>query len=332
MNDLAGPIALGLVGLWIAYLVPHKLRHRQQLLESRADDRYSAALRVVAVSDRPRGRRAAEPERTVATRSTSGLLTPGTGVRVVVTRARGGTAVERPTATQDRAATEAARRAAQVRAAHAAAAARRAAAAKRRAALATVLLLATLGAWVGVAATSVVTPLYAAVPTLLLGSVLVLGRRAVLAGRRADADYAARFRREQENAARLRTGAQRAVPAPRQTGAGRAVHPSDLETQMFAAIVADRGEEGTTARHALGDGSAPETEGWSPVPVPRPTYTMKATAPRREPLPLENLEGSTAAAVERPAVERPVVEETAPETTGSLDLDAVLAKRRASGE
>ena len=328
MNDLAGPIALGLVGLWIAYLVPHKLRHRQQLLESRADDRYSAALRVVAVSDRPRGRRAAEPERTGTARSTSALLTPGTGVRVVVARARGGTAVERPTATQDRAAAEAARRAAQVRAAHAAAAARRAAAAKRRAALATVLLLATVGAWVGVAATPLVTPLYAAIPTLLLGTVLVLGRRAVLAGRRADAEYAARFRRERENAARLRTGAQRTVPAPRQTGAGRAVHPSDADTQMFAAIVADHGEEGSTPRHATGDASGRgEDEGWSPVPVPRPTYTMKASAPRREPLPLENLEGSTAA-----VVERPVLEEAAPETTGSLDLDAVLAKRRASGE
>ena len=55
MNDLAGPVALALVGLWGAYLVPHKLRYRQQLLESRADDRFSEALRVVAVSDRRRG-------------------------------------------------------------------------------------------------------------------------------------------------------------------------------------------------------------------------------------------------------------------------------------
>ena len=30
VNDLAGPVALALVGLWVAYLVPHKLRHRQQ--------------------------------------------------------------------------------------------------------------------------------------------------------------------------------------------------------------------------------------------------------------------------------------------------------------
>src|SRR4029078_5822358 len=52
VNDLAGPVALALVGLWVAYLVPHKLRHRQQLLESRGDDRFSEALRVVAVTTR----------------------------------------------------------------------------------------------------------------------------------------------------------------------------------------------------------------------------------------------------------------------------------------
>ena len=50
-----------------------------------------------------------------------------------------------------------------------------------------------------------------------------------------------------------------------------------------------------------------DDEAWSPVPVPRPTYTMKASAPRREPAPLENLEGSTAARtaeVEAPADHR----------------------------
>src|SRR4029078_7568101 len=52
VNDLAGPVALALVGLWVAYLVPHKLRYRQQLLESRAEDRFSEALRVVAVTRR----------------------------------------------------------------------------------------------------------------------------------------------------------------------------------------------------------------------------------------------------------------------------------------
>ena len=62
---------------------------------------------------------------------------------------------------------------------------------------------------------------------------------------------------------------------------------------------------------------------------------MKATAPRREPAPLENLEGSTAA---RPAEQsrtgRPQRAPLEPpvETTGSIDLNAVLAKRRAAGE
>ena len=62
---------------------------------------------------------------------------------------------------------------------------------------------------------------------------------------------------------------------------------------------------------------------------------MKASAPRREPAPLENLEGSTA--VRAAEVEAPADAERAPleapvETTGSIDLNAVLAKRRAAGE
>src|SRR5690606_12163834 len=48
----AGLAALGVVGLWLAYLVPHRLRHRQQLLESRTEDRYSGSMRVLAVTDR----------------------------------------------------------------------------------------------------------------------------------------------------------------------------------------------------------------------------------------------------------------------------------------
>ena len=69
---------------------------------------------------------------------------------------------------------------------------------------------------------------------------------------------------------------------------------------------------------------------------------MKAEAPRREPAPLENLEGSTAARtaeVDAPAADAPAGSdgERAPleapvETTGSIDLNAVLAKRRVAGE
>ncbi|RMI03580.1 hypothetical protein EBM89_19075, partial [Cellulomonas triticagri] len=126
------------VGLWIAYLVPHKLRHRQQLLESRTDDRFSDALRVLAVTGPAGSDRRRRVDVAGGVRSDCGpvdkrvgLLTPGTGTRVAGTD-KGATDVDRPHGTQDRVGADATRRAAQLRAAHAAATARRGAAARRR--------------------------------------------------------------------------------------------------------------------------------------------------------------------------------------------------------
>ena len=371
VNDLAGPVALALVGLWVAYLVPHKLRHRQQLLESRADDRFSEALRVVAVSDR-RNRQEAVSGPTVS--STAGLLTPGKGLPVATGSATGGTTVDRPHGTQDRITADAARRAAQARAARAASVARRGAAARRRALLAGFLVVATVVGWAAVGLSPLVTWVAGVVPTVLLGSVLVLGRRAVLAGREADEAWEQKIADERRVASGPRTGAMRAVAtaakaapaAPAAPGSsasaapaeapmafvtGRAVHPSDASTEVFARIVEDKGESDGPARHAS-TGQVPvvrrsverahhrgaergATRPGRPVPVPRPTYTMKASAPRREPAPLENLEGSTAARtadVEAPADAERAPLEAPVETTGSIDLNAVLAKRRVAGE
>ena len=169
MNDLAGPVALALVGLWVAYLVPHKLRYRQQLLESRADDRFSEALRVVAVSDR---RNRLEVVSGPPVSSTAGLLTPGKGLPVATGSATGGTTVDRPHGTQDRITADAARRAAQARAARAASVARRGAAARRRALLAGFLLVATVVGWAAVGLIPLVTWVAGVAPTVLLGSVL----------------------------------------------------------------------------------------------------------------------------------------------------------------
>ncbi|MBO9553208.1 hypothetical protein [Cellulomonas sp.] len=417
MNDLAGPVALALVGLWVAYLVPHKLRYRQQLLESRADDRFSEALRVVAVTRRRTRRgvpvhvRSADSTDGTATGRMPGLLTPGKGLPVLPAgSATGGTTVDRPTATESRITAEAARRAAQARAARAASVARRAAAARRRGLLAGILVVATVVGWTVAGIAPAVTWVAGAVPTALLTGVVVLGRRAVLAGRAADAAWEARVAEERRAGSAPRTGATRVVApagapssrpitgatprvperrtapsstttsstttssattnaapttaattdAPHALVTGRAVHPSDARTEVFAAIVADHGEPEaeTPARHAATGGvpvvrlttraqdtSSPEAdaeadeaasdEAWSPVPVPRPTYTMKATAPRREPAPLDNLEGSTAVrATEQTAAPEETTEVVEPvaETTGSIDLNAVLAKRRAAGE
>lgn len=437
MDDLAGLVALALVALWGAYLVPHKLRHRQQLLESRTDDRFSQALRVVAVSERTgRLRRSGTFRRSREAPATGsadcgtvgggspGLLTPGTGLPALVAGpATGGTTVDRPTATQDRITADAARRAAQARAARAAAVARRAAAARRRALLAGLLVVATVVGWAVAGLAPAVTWVAGAVPSALLGGVLVLGRRAVLAGRAADAAWEERMAEERvpggprTGAMRavaearattgatprvgtstgatptvrattgatpvvrattgatpvvrtgatpaVRTGATPAVPertvadaAPHAIVTGRAVHPSDASTEVFARIVEDRGEAPAPARHAT-TGATPvvrrsvtersadertdarpertdadaEGDGWSPVPVPRPTYTMKATAPRREPAPFDEATAAPRAeTLTEPVAEVPVVAEPAPTTTGSIDLNAVLAKRRAAGE
>ncbi len=383
--------------LWIAYLVPHKLRYRQQLLESRADDRFSGALRVLAVTG-PRGREARRDAEAAAragagadcgptTEKRVGLLTPSRGVPLLTAGRGGGTTVDRPHGTQDRISADAARRAAQRRAAHAAAVARRGAAARRRAVLALALLVATAAGWTVVGLTAV-TVVAGIVPSVLLGGVLVLGRRAVLAGRAADAEW--ELRRHEAPPATgsvpLVRNPPAAAPARGAAGAssasagkgsgvkGRAVHPSEAHTEVFARIV-DSVEGTTAARAPMSSAGRPATgaipvvkktdtgaqpavapgavaeqadgEPWSPVPVPRPTYTTKAAAPRREPAPLGDVEGSTAAAAESAPtrVEVPAAEsgpaaradERAPleppaATTGSMNLDEILARRRAAGE
>ncbi|MDM8083286.1 hypothetical protein QUV83_00710 [Cellulomonas cellasea] len=376
MDTPAGLVTLAVVGLWGAYLMPHRLRHRQQLLEARIDDRHSGALRVLAVADRPR-RRSPRRERSTPVLLTASadcstvaeqrvkLLTPGRGIPLGASGgANGGMAVDRPHGTQDRISADAARRAAQQRAAHAAAVARRGAAARRRAVLALALLAASVAGW-AVAGLTTVTVLAGVAPTVLLGSVLVLGRRAVVSGHAADAEWERKLH-------------ERALPPARATAqapavTGHAVRPSEAHTEVFARIldnvegpatatatpsaasgtipVVRRSARTDTAR--TGDAAADEDEdAWSPVPVPRPTYTLKASAPRREPAPLGDVEGSTAAAqpaadaglrgstldadgVSRTAADveggRTPIEQPAT-TTGSMNLDEILARRRAAGE
>ncbi|MCL2464191.1 MAG: hypothetical protein FWF28_03880 [Micrococcales bacterium] len=227
MHQIAALVACVLTGLWLAYLMPHWLRHRQQLLESRADDRYSEALRVVAVTKRTsasaasRHGRAVRPAEGSAHMGTAGLLAPGTRPVAVAVGRTGGDTVDRPHATGEHATTEAVRRVSQIRAARAAAVARRAAAARRRAVLAGVLLVVAVVCWLVVALASAVSFLVGVVPTVLLGAVLVAGRRAVVAGKRNDAALAQRLAQSERVVAGLRTGAVRAV-APATGSAPRA--------------------------------------------------------------------------------------------------------------
>jgi len=315
----SGPAALVVVGLWLVYLVPQRLRHRQQLLESRTDDRFSGDLRVLATATGgPRKDVAATSrERAAGEPWCSALLTPtrGTQVRML----GGGVGVmNRPQNLQDRAEVRAVRRDADARAHRAAAVARRAASARRRAALTLALTVVTIACWlvVGIAGTGIggIAIGGALTPTVILLAVLGLGRRAVVLNARADAAWA------------LRTSAT-PVRAPQRSVTGRATLPSDLETAAVRRVrVESRAEDADDTSMAERD-DAGSAGGWAPVPVPRPTYTLKPAAPRREPAPLAVEMISVAATV--PAIEDPAA---AAETTGGLDLDAILARRRASGE
>ncbi|WP_454778436.1 hypothetical protein [Georgenia muralis] len=109
-------------------------------------------------------------------------------------------------------------------------------------------------------------------------------------------------------------------PADRTSaGTGAPVEPDDAEGE--ATVVDDplHGQE------AADDGRG---ESWTPVPLPAPSYTLKPSAPRRDVAPY---------AAPEPPVQTPAAaaQPAAPVVAGSpaaLDLDAVLARRRAAGE
>ncbi|WP_454042945.1 hypothetical protein [Cellulosimicrobium sp. Marseille-Q8652] len=417
MESASGIVALAVVLLWLGYYVPHRVQHRQQLLEARTEDRFSGALRVLSVAGRGLG----APDRLVPALdgTVAVAVGPGGGRRALL-----GAAPEGPrgaadmtgstgltgTAGSDRSdgrthdevedAMEISGSASSPRGvvqevgrpstSRLALLERRAAAARRRLALTVVLLLASVAVWVVVGLG--LAPWWAgAVPTALLAVVLVLGRRAVLSAQRADAAWLA----ERRAAARAARGTVAGGPAaprnvrPRVTG--RAVHGSQLSTQMIPRVTAkdlarasatattdgaaatvssagtgtretsstartdDDPAEGSSARPErdeaptavateAGEGRVPSGRAWDPVPVPRPTYTMKPTAPRREPAPLTDDQTSPTTARPAPAAAVPMPERSgAPERaegdaqkpsteTLGLALDEILARRRAAGQ
>lgn len=248
--------------------------------------------------------------------------------------------MNRPTTPSERAAAEA-RRLAQLRATRAAEIGRRQAAAKRRLVLTVLLLTASVGGWLAFGLASVSIAL-GVVPTALLATVLVLGRRAAkIAARRNAADRALMARLD------LRPG-PRTHPAPgRAPQATAAAEPADADAPT--AVESDASESATAAPAATTE-RAPLERSWTPVPVPVPAYTLRADAPRRdiapyeapqaepvqapaqtpaEPVVVAGLAGSPYAPVADPDVEDTPAPETLP--ARALDLDSVLARRRAVG-
>ncbi|MHA7618788.1 hypothetical protein ACX12M_09725 [Cellulosimicrobium cellulans] len=403
MESASGIVALAVFLLWVGFYVPHRVRHRQQLLDARTDDRFSGSLRVLAVAGPGGGGFDRWDARLDGVTTVAAIASgpAGAGGRPLLgaagtqSRSEGRTHDEEGTHAMGSTVSASPSRGAPPRRQPASEQSRlellerRAAAARRRLALTVVLLLATVGVWVVVALGLV--PWWAGVvPTAFLGLVLVLGRRAVLAAQRSDAAWLA----ERRAAARAARGAVLgAPPAPR--GArprvtGRAVHGSQVSTQMIprvtpqdlaranAAASADAGapaassrervtasgategpaseepapaadEPGTAAQtaptvEAVDAEHVPTGRAWDPVPVPPPTYTMKPTAPRREPAPLtdDDVVSPTVSARVEPVVAAdarsgaptPAVgDERKPSTeTLGLDLNEILARRRAAGQ
>ncbi len=337
-----------MAGLWIAYLVPHHLRYRQQLLDARVEDRFSEHLRILAVlGEAGPGPGSTSAGGSPAVRAEPLRLHP---VRNDQRERRGGSPMKRPHGTTDRVAADLVRRSAAEHSQRAAHLARRAAGARRRALLTLLLVVATPAAW-GVVAFASVPLVAGVVPSALLLAVLVAGRRAVVAAARADEQW--------------RAGEPYRLPAPRRapSAVGRAVRPSEAVTEIMARVprvpvqagasvalaeaaaavasatpAQDRAERrAATARRSAAD-EATSGPAWMPVPVPRPTYTLKPEARRGEPAPLpaplpaprsaEDAAADVTADETAPAA--PVA--AAPARPAGLDLDAVLARRRASGE
>ncbi|UKJ62339.1 hypothetical protein H1Q78_10955 [Cellulosimicrobium cellulans] len=418
MESASGIVALAVFLLWVGFYVPHRVRHRQQLLEARTDDRFSGSLRVLAVAgpggggmDRwdarldgvtavaaiasgPAGGGrpllgGAGPQARSEDRAHEEEGTHAMGSTVSASPSRGAPPRRQPASEQSRLALLE----------------RRAAAARRRLALTVVLLLASVAVWVVVALGYL--PWWAGVvPTAVLGLVLVLGRRAVLAAQRSDAAWLAERRAAARAARGTVLGAPPAPRGARPRVTGRAVHGSQVSTQMIPRVTPqdlaranataaarsgtsadsassprerttasstttaeDSGsEEPASARGAAGatavvvaevsveatevvevevvdEEHVPSGRAWDPVPVPPPTYTMKPTAPRREPAPLTDDVVSPARAGAAPAPVETVVDvpygapepaagdERKPSTeTLGLDLNEILARRRAAGQ
>lgn len=238
-SSAAGLAALALFVLWLGYFVPHRARHRQQLLESRVDDRFSAGLRVLAVAD------GVLPRVPVPAGAPAGLLGPGSAPRLLPARAAapapsGGRGPGPADDSRQRTTDDGPGEQPMVqdpRASRQAALELRARRARRRLTLTLVLLLLTAGAWAAVGLGPVLW--YAALaPTALLVAVLVLGRMAAAAAARSDARWAADRRAEERRALEERAVAAGGPRAPRNRArvTGTAVRGSSDRTEMIPRV------------------------------------------------------------------------------------------------
>lgn len=178
--DISGFVVLGIVTLFLVYLMPQLIRSRQDVIDARVDDRFSCELRILATA----GAGGATPRPVIADGAPRAYLHRPSPRTEVSAMNRPLAQIARSDATAGPAGTvpvvgsgpEVA-----ARAAARAALARRKAAARRRLVLTLMLLALAIGSWSAVGL-GVAPVALALVPSLLLAVVLVLGRRAAKAG------------------------------------------------------------------------------------------------------------------------------------------------------
>lgn len=291
-------IFVAVVAVWAAYLVVDTTRRREYLATARTVDRFSASMRVLQRrAVRRESAEAFEASTAPMRNSSSVVLHRNLQPSRAVTEARAAQAASKPV------------QAARTGGTKALADRQRAAARVRRArlmaAVTLALVLATLGTAVlaGLGALTWIVPVSGVVLSTAL--VVVMRRQAVLARTRArrhaergtGAPLARRGATATTAAAATSAGAAVAVaeheadedtrvdvrPAARAMPVAQEYVPFDYAREVEPAIAA---EAEVVARAAERD-ILFDQEGWQPVPVPPPTYTLKARAERPLPPPLE---------------------------------------------
>lgn len=294
VDQLSGIVLAVCAGALFLIVVSYLAKRRRGLVDSRTEDRFSADLRVLTVAHaRREADRSHEREsRTLA----AGGPRRGHVLSAATHRTRKETAMKRPYGVEDRAVARAHQRVAAQRQRLDDARARRAAAAKRRLLLTCVLLLGSVAGWVAVVV-SALTWIVPMATTLLLGLVLVLGRRAAVAGQRFDAETVADLKDAQEDAVEAQEQAMRRRRAPSEVADFAMVDP-DMNVRRVP-------------QSAIGG------DEWTPVPVPTPAYQLKARASRV-------VRTSAAARAERERQAQDVVEANRDSESPAVSTDEAL--------
>lgn len=335
---------VALVLIVLGYLVPHLVRDREVLVESRVEDRFSANLRLIDPA-------AARPS--VHAGSNRVLVHPSPTAQ----RRTEALAMIRPTAPVAQRAN--ARQLATARAKRAAEISRRSAAGRRRTLVVVLLAGLAVGVWAAVI-TGPVAWGWGLPPTALLGGTGYLAIRMFLGDRAANDKARSEMARLDQRLRLFRTE-EAAAPAPARrtpsfeeivSGGGAHAEPVELADEKPSHArpgvlpdwdVTEVEAEPLEGGRIVGAHRAPVEpvitgDTWTPVPVPAPTYTMKTEVPRRTISPYDDevwAEDSDAAdqVPARPSRSAPpfLDADAVEEEAQTFDLNDVLARRRAAG-